>query len=104
MGSNGPNIRLASPAAANAPPSSSFVRMEEKGVLAQAPADSTIGSRLCGSEAGQSALRNFGREDGIMQGKQRRQPWTLTWLVLALAVPAWAQVVRVGEERPPQPE
>ena len=39
-----------------------------------------------------------------MQGKQRRQRWGLTGLVLMLAVPAWAQVVRVGEERPPPPE
>src|SRR5215468_7825150 len=39
-----------------------------------------------------------------MQGKQWRQPWALTWLMLVLAVPAWAQVARVGEERQPQPE
>src|SRR5262245_25745177 len=38
-----------------------------------------------------------------MPEKQRRQPSVLTWLVLVLAVPAWAQVVRVGEERQPQP-
>ena len=38
-----------------------------------------------------------------MQGKQRRQRWGLTGLVLMLAVPAWAQGVRVGEERPPPP-
>ena len=39
-----------------------------------------------------------------MQGKQWRQPWALTWLMLVLAVPALAQVARVGEERQPQPE
>ena len=39
-----------------------------------------------------------------MQGRQRRQSWVLIWLVLVLAVPALAQVVRVGEEGQPQPE
>jgi hypothetical protein len=38
-----------------------------------------------------------------MQGRQQRPSWALTWLVLVLAVPAWAQVVRVGEEGQPQP-
>src|SRR5262245_1297910 len=52
MGSNGLNIRLASPAAANAPPSSSCVRMAAKGVLAPALGDSTIGSRHCRHAAG----------------------------------------------------
>jgi hypothetical protein len=39
-----------------------------------------------------------------MQERQQRQSWALTWLVLVLAVPALAQVVRVGEEGQPQPE
>jgi hypothetical protein len=40
-----------------------------------------------------------------MQGKKRRQPWAFTWwLVLVLAMPALAQVVRVGEEGQPPPE
>src|SRR5262245_42297885 len=51
MGSSGLNIRLVSRAAANAPPSWSFVLTAERGVLAQVPAHSTIGRRLCGSEA-----------------------------------------------------
>jgi len=38
-----------------------------------------------------------------MQGRQRRQPWALTWLVLMLAVPALAQVGRGGEEEQLQP-
>ena len=38
-----------------------------------------------------------------MQGRQRWQPWTLTWLVLVLAVPAWAQGGRGGAEGQPQP-
>ena len=38
-----------------------------------------------------------------MQGRQRWQSWMLTWLVLVLAVPALAQVVRGGEEGQPQP-
>jgi hypothetical protein len=38
-----------------------------------------------------------------MQGRQRRQSWVLTWLVLVLAVPALAQVLRGGEEGQPQP-
>ena len=37
-----------------------------------------------------------------MQGRQGRQPWALTWLVLVLAVPTWAQQGRGGEERLPQ--
>src|SRR5215475_12549141 len=49
MGSNGPNIPLVCLAAANAPPSWSFVPMVVKGVLAPAPADSTIGRR-CGAD------------------------------------------------------
>ena len=36
-----------------------------------------------------------------MQGRQRRQSWVLTWLVLT--VPALAQGARVGEEGQPQP-
>ena len=39
-----------------------------------------------------------------MQGRQRRQSWALTWLVLMLAVPALAQVGRGGEEGQPQPD
>src|SRR5215475_9825307 len=39
-----------------------------------------------------------------MQGKQRRQPWVLIWLMLVLAVPTWAQGVRGGEEGQPQSE
>ena len=50
------------------------------------------------------AVRHSGRKEDVMQGKQWRQPWALTWLMLVLAVPAWAQVARVGEERQPQPE
>src|SRR6516225_318318 len=114
MGSNGPNIRLASPAAANAPLSSSCVPMAAKGVLAPALADSTIGSRRCGRAAGhreQSLQRPARARDDAwhgkscvcgealwrrggrgMQGRQRRQSWALTWLVLMLAVPALAQV------------
>jgi len=38
-----------------------------------------------------------------MQGRQQRQSWVLIWLVLVLAVPALAQVVRVGEKGQPQP-
>jgi hypothetical protein len=46
---------LVSPAVANAPPSWSFVLTAERGVLAQVPAHSTIGRRLCGSAAGHMA-------------------------------------------------
>src|SRR5262249_41329076 len=125
MASNGPNIRLVCLAAANAPPSSSCVRMAAKGVLAPALADSTIGSRRCGRAAGhreQSLQRPARARDEAwhgtscvcgealwrrggrgMQGRQRRQPWALAWLVLMLAVPAWAQGGRGGEEEQPQP-
>ena len=52
----------------------------------------------------ESIVRHSGRKEDVMQGNQGRQPWALTWLMLVLAVPAWAQVTRVGEERQPQPE
>jgi hypothetical protein len=38
-----------------------------------------------------------------MHRKQRKLQWTLTWLVLGLAVSAWAQVAGVGEEAQLQP-
>src|SRR5215467_10314366 len=38
-----------------------------------------------------------------MHRKQRKLPWTLTWLVLGLAVSAWAQVAGGGEEAQLQP-
>jgi len=38
-----------------------------------------------------------------MHRNQRTLPWTLTWLVLGLAVAAWAQGARVEEEAPLQP-
>jgi hypothetical protein len=43
------------------------------------------------------------QEEDVMQGKQRRQQWALIWLVLMLAVPALAQIARVGETEQPQP-
>ena len=49
-------------------------------------------------------VRRCGREEEVMQGRQRRQSWVLIWLVLVLAVPVLAQVVRVGEEGQLQPE
>jgi hypothetical protein len=51
-----------------------------------------------------NGVRHCGREEEVMQGRQRRQSWVLIWLVLVLAVPALAQVVRVGGEGQPQPE
>src|SRR5215467_14950707 len=39
-----------------------------------------------------------------MRGKSCRQSWVLTWLVLMLAVPAWAQGIRGGEENQPPSE
>jgi len=99
--------------------------MAEKGVLVQALADSTTGSRLwavtqvkwrraysdplglattIGIATDASVERHCGGEEEVMQGRQRRQSWALTWLVLMLAVPALARVVRVGEEGQPQPE
>ena len=50
------------------------------------------------------AVRHSGRKEDVMQGKQWRQSWALTWLMLMLAVPALAQVAHVSEERQPQPE
>jgi hypothetical protein len=38
-----------------------------------------------------------------MRRKQHKRQWTLTWLLLVFAVPALAQVARVGEEGQPQP-
>ena len=38
-----------------------------------------------------------------MHRKQRTLPWTLTWLVLGLAVSAWAQVAGGDEEAQLQP-
>ena len=38
-----------------------------------------------------------------MHWNQRTLHWTLTWLVLGLAVSAWAQVAGVEEEAPLQP-
>ena len=38
-----------------------------------------------------------------MHRKQRKLPWTLTWLVLGLAVSAWAQGAGVDEEAQLQP-
>ena len=38
-----------------------------------------------------------------MHRKQRKLQWTLTWLVLGLAVSAWAQVAGVDEEAQLQP-
>ena len=58
---------------------------------------------MIGMATDASGTRHCGREEEVMQGKQRRQPWALTWLVLVLAVPALAQVVRVGKEGPPPP-
>jgi hypothetical protein len=56
-----------------------------------------------GMATDESMARHGGREEEVMQGKLWRQPWALTWLVLVLVVPAWAQGVRVGEEGQPQP-
>jgi hypothetical protein len=39
-----------------------------------------------------------------MRGEKRRLPWLLTWLALVLAVPALAQMARVGEDRQPLSE
>jgi hypothetical protein len=39
-----------------------------------------------------------------MRGEKRRSPWLLTWLVLLLAGPAFAQVARVSEDRRPTPQ
>ena len=47
-------------------------------------------------------VRPSGGEEDVMQGRQRWQPWVLPWLVLGLAVPAWAQGDRGGEDGQPQ--
>jgi len=50
------------------------------------------------------AVRHSGRKEDVMQGKQWIQSWALTWLMLVLAVPTWAQGVRGGEEGQPRSE
>jgi hypothetical protein len=75
MGSSGLNIPLVSPAAVNVPPSWSFVLTAERVVLAQVPADSMIGSKICRSAAGgTSALRTVG---AVERGADVRAYWSL---------------------------